>query len=256
MRFRQFFLLILLQIVIIPVATFAHPADDGEVVFSPKKFYASSCFDGALITTAFHVGAFPLNAGTPTTVGTARFTYFFNNGININYDFNSTIGIFTGLGIKNIGFIEKIKPIDSTIKRRVYSLGVPVGIKIGSLKKKTYAFLGGGVDIPVNYREKGFVNKGSKDKFNEWFSDRTPSYMAYGFAGISFKPGMYFKVQYYPGNFMNAGYTQNVTTNGVTVVTQPYARYDIELLMFSIGFDIRYSKKMKIKQNEPKETIM
>lgn len=256
MRFRPIFLLALVSVLAAPLATNAQNTDNAEIVFAPKKFYFSNSFDGTLITTATHYGAFPLNAGMPTTVGTARFTYFLNTGFNVNYDFNSTIGIFTGLGIKNIGFIEKIKPLDSTIKRRVFALGLPVGIKIGNLKKKTYGFLGGGVDVPFNYREKGFVNRGDKDKFNEWFSDRTASYMPYAFAGVSFKPGIYFKVQLYPGNFMNPDYTQTTTVGGVTVNSKPYALYDIEVLMFSIGLDIRYSNKMKIKRSEPKESMM
>ncbi len=252
MRFRRIFVLALLQAAIIPVSF----AQNEEIVFTSKKFYFSNNFDGAIISTAFDKGVFPLNGGIPTTVGTPRFTYFFNTGFNVNYDFNQHIGLFTGLGLKNIGFIEKITPLDSTIKRRVYTIGLPLGIRVGNIKKKNYAFLGGGVDLPFNYREKGYVRRGNKDKFNEWFSDRTPSYMPYGFVGVSFKPGFYVKVQYYPGNFMNSGFTETITVGGVSVPNTPYARYDIELLMFSIGLDIRYSNKMKIKKKEASETMM
>ena len=80
--------------------------------------------------------------------------------------------------------------------------------------------------------------------------------MPYGFAGVSFKPGFYVKVQYYPGNFMNPGFTETITVGGVSVPNTPYARYDIELLMFSIGVDLRYSNKMKIKKKEASETMM
>ncbi len=252
MRFSRIFILIAMQAVMAQ-ASFAQ---NEEVVFVPKKFYFSNSFDGAIITTAFDKGLFPLNNGVPTTVGTPRFTYFLNTGFNVNYDFNQHLGLFTGLGIKNIGFIEKITPLDSTIKRRVYAVGLPLGIRVGNIKKKNYAFVGGGVDLPFNYREKGYVRRGKKDKFNEWFSDRTPSYMPYGFVGVSFKPGMYVKVQYYPGNFMNAGFTETISAGGVSVVNAPYAKYDIELLMISIGLDIRYSNKLKIKKKESTETVM
>lgn len=238
-------------------AASAQNSADADVVFAPKKFYLSSSLDGALFTTAMHFGSFPLNAGVPTTVGTPRFTYYgINTGLNVNYDFNRTIGVFTGIGLKNIGFIEKIKPLDSTIKRRVWSIGAPIGVKVGNLRKKTYVFLGGGVDIPFNYKEKGFVRRGDKDKFNEWFSDRTAAFMPYGFVGVSFKPGLFFKVQLYPGNFMNPDYTESVTVGGVTVTNKPYSVYDIEILMFSLGFDIRYSNKMKIKKKEHPESMM
>lgn len=252
MRFRRIFLLALAQAAIIP-ASFAQ---NEEIVFAPKKLYFSNSFDGAIITTAIDKGIFPLNNGMATTVGTPRFTYILNTGFDLNYDFSQNIGVFTGLGIKNIGFIEKITVADSTIKRRVYAIGLPLGIKLGNMKKKNYAFIGGGVDFPFNYREKRYVSRGDKEKFNEWFSDRTPSYMPYGFVGVSFKPGIYIKLQYYPNNFMNPAFTETVTVNGVATAIAPYSRHDIELLMFSIGLDIRYSNKMKIKKKEASETMM
>lgn len=252
MIFSRIFILM----VLLTAMAQASVAQNEEIVFVPKKFYLSNDFDGSIISTAFDKGLFPLNNGVPTTVGTPRFTYFFNTGFNVNFDFNQHLGLFSGLSLKNIGFIEKITPLDSTVKRRVYTLGVPLGIRVGNIKKKNYAFVGGGVDIPFNYKEKGYVRRGNKVKFNEWFSDRTPSYMAYGFVGVSFKPGFYVKVQYYPGNFMNPGFTETITVNGIPTVNMPYAKYDIEMLMFSIGVDLRYGNKLKIKNKESAETIM
>lgn len=218
--------------------------------FRPKKFFFSNSFDGSILSTAFQSNSLvSLNVGTP------RYTYFFNTGFHINYDPNRTIGFFSGIGIKNIGFIEKSKIVkDSTIKRRVYTVGVPLGIKVGNLKKKNYVFAGGGVDFPFNYREKGFVKRGNKDKFNEWFSDRTPRTMPYVFAGASFRPGIFIKFQYYPGNFMNSSYSETFTLpSGITTVVTPYAGYNVQLMMLSIGFDIRYSNKMKITRNKDEE---
>lgn len=240
----------------LPKTTSAHEPGSDEVVFYPKKFYLSNSFDGMLFTTAFDRSAFNLNGGMPTTVGTLRFTYFFNTGFNVHYDFGDHVGIFSGAGIKNIGFIEKIKPLDSTVKRRVYTIGAPLGIKFGNLKRKNYGFIGGGVDFPFNYKEKGYVKRGDKDKFNEWFSDRTPAIMPYGFAGISFSPGIFVKVQYYPANFLNPSFSETQVFNGTNVTVKPYSLYDISLLMFSIGLDIRYSNKMKIKHKEHHEPMM
>lgn len=234
----------------------AHEPGSDEVVFVPRKIYFSNSFDGALITMGIDNGTFPLNAGVPTTVSTPRFTYFLNTGFNLNYDFGHNVGLFTGLGLKNIGFIEKIKPVDSTIKRRVFAVGLPLGIKVGNLKKKTYGFIGGGIDFPLNYREKGYIRRGNKTKFNEWLSDRTPSTMTYVFAGVSASPGIYLKVQYYPGNFLNPNYSETIVQNGAIVNSRPYALHNVSLLMFSIGFDIRYTNKMKIKHKDHPETMM
>ncbi|MCB0697660.1 MAG: hypothetical protein KDC07_09865 [Chitinophagaceae bacterium] len=256
MKLRHLLVLALMQTAIFPASAFAHQPGDDEIVFYPKKLYLSNSFDGTLITTAFDNGVLPLNGGIPTTIGTPRITWFLNTGFNLNYDFSSTVGIFTGLGIKNMGFIEKIKPLDSTVKRRVFAAGLPIGIKVGNLKRKTYGFIGGGVDVPLNYKEKGYIRRGAKDKLNEWFSDRTAAYMPYGFVGVSFAPGVYFKVQYYPNNFMNPDFVETDATLGAGIGAKPYSRYDVSMLMFSIGLDIRYSNKMKIKHKEHHETMM
>jgi len=108
----------------------------------------------------------------------------------------------------------------------------------------------------VVYKEKGFVKRSKKDRFHEWFSDRTASYMPYAFAGVCMKPGIYFKVQFYPGNFMNPDYSETINTGGVAIVNKPYTRYDIEVLMFSLGIDIRYGNRMKIKHKEHHDNIM
>lgn len=197
-----------------------------------KKFYMSNALDAAIFSTS------SLQKGGRSKLSTLRFSYFLNFGFNFNYDFSKHFGVYTGLGIKNIGFIDKIA--DSTIKRRVYAVGAPIGIKFGNLKKRKYGFIGGGVDVPVNYREKGYVKRGNKEKFNEWFSDRTPLVMPYVFAGVSIDPGIAFKIQYYPGNFMNSSFAEYPGTSALPVY--PYAGYKVNLVMLSIGFDIRYTK--------------
>ncbi|MEZ5018077.1 MAG: hypothetical protein R2800_13545 [Flavipsychrobacter sp.] len=219
-----------------------------------KKVYFGNDFDGAIISTAIQSNSL----GNPA-VGTPRFTYFFHLGFNMHVDVSNSVGLYTGIGVKNIGFIEKTSRTaipfntakDSTIKRRVYTVGLPLGLKIGNLKKRNYVIVGGGVDFPINYREKGFVKRNDKDKFNEWFSDRTAKVMPYVFAGFSVDPGIIFKVQYYPTNFMNPNYVQ-ANTNFISplVVTTPYAAYDIQLLLFSIGFDIHYRNKVKLKKKD------
>ncbi|MFN4246564.1 MAG: hypothetical protein ACK4EY_02510 [Flavipsychrobacter sp.] len=197
-----------------------------------KKFYMSNALDAAIFSSS------SLQKAGRSKLSTLRFSYILNFGFNFNYDFNKHFGVYTGIGIKNIGFIDKIA--DSTIKRRVYTIGAPIGIKFGNLKKRTYGFIGGGVDVPFNYREKGFVKRGKKDKFNEWFSDRTPLIMPYVFAGVSLDPGIAFKVQYYPSNFMNTSFAEYPGTSALPVY--PYAGYNVNLIMLSIGFDIRYTK--------------
>ena len=85
-------------------------------------------------------------------VNIPRFTVFVNIGANFNYDLNRYFGLFTGINIKNIGLITKEN--DSLkLKRRVYTLGVPLGFKIGDVGKgRIFFFAGGSYDLAFNYK--------------------------------------------------------------------------------------------------------
>jgi hypothetical protein len=198
-----------------------------------RHWYTGNAFDGAMFQTAIVE-----RPNHDRQTATLRFSLI-AIGNNFHYDFDKKFGLFTGIGIKNVGWIEKND--DSTTKRRLYSLGIPLALKLGDLQKRHYGFLGGGIDIPINYREKRFINRGDKYKFNEFWSDRTDPVMPYLFAGASFGMGAVFKVQYYPGNFFNTGFTEN--KNGATVT--PYQGYMVHMLYFSLGFDIRYKPHHK-----------
>ena len=218
-----------------------------EMVPVPKKFYWSNGLDGAILSVSMLEKPINIDEVTPL-----RFTYIANFGFNFNYDPGKSLGFFTGIGIKNIGFIEKYRFVDSTVKRRVYTIGVPLGVKIGNLRRRKFVLAGGGVDVPFNYREKGFVRRGNKEKFSEWFSDRTPRLMPYVFVGGSFDPGVTLKLQYYPGNFLNTSFTEQVGT--ATVL--PYFGYKVNLILLSIGFDIHYKNVRLVgKKEEPVRTL-
>jgi len=200
-----------------------------------KRFYAGNGLDFAMLSTSI-----TSRPGKSTYLTTPRFTAIVNFGFSFHYDLNEHFGFLSGLGLRNMGFIDKYG--DSTVKRRVYSLGIPLGIKFGDLRNRNFVIAGGGVDVPFNYREKGFVHRGNKAKFNEWFSDRTPPVTPFVFAGYSFNPGFTLKLQYYPGNFFNQDFTDNM---GV----KPYTNYDVHLLLLSIGIDIHYSQ-FRIQEKE------
>jgi len=193
------------------------------------KFYFSNGLDAAIFSTSNMQ-----LVGESSKLTTLRFSYVINIGVNANYDFTDHFGVMAGLSMKNIGFIEKVS--DSTVKRRAYTIGIPVAIKFGNIPRRNYGFIGGGFDVPFEYKEKGFTSRGSKTKLNSWFSDRTENFMPYIFAGFSVRPGVTFKFQYYPGNFLNRDY---VDGNG----NKPYYRYEkTNLMLLSIGMDIHYKK--------------
>jgi hypothetical protein len=203
-----------------------------------KRFYIGNGLDFAMLSTSI-----TSRPGKSTYLTIPRFTAIVNFGFSFHYDLNEHFGFLSGIGLRNMGFIDKYG--DSTVKRRVYSLGIPLGVKLGDLRNRNFVIAGGGLDIPFNYREKGFVRRGDKTKFNEWFSERTPHVMPFIFAGYSFNPGFILKLQYYPGNFLNQDFTDNMGG-------KPYTDYDVHLLLLSVGIDIHYSQ-FRIQEREYQE---
>ncbi|HTO16176.1 MAG TPA: hypothetical protein VLZ83_10410 [Edaphocola sp.] len=172
--------------------------------------------------------------GGETSITVPRFTTFLHFGTTAHMNINKNIGLISGIGIKNIGFIEKFNNVDSTVIRRNYALGIPLAIKLGDMHKN-YVMLGGGIDIPFWFKEKGFVKRGNKTKINEWFSQRSPAILPNVFVGARLHPGFIVKATYYPTNFLNPDFSKN----GVN----PYAGYNVNLMMISVATDISYRPK-------------
>jgi hypothetical protein len=211
------------------------PADEiaiGPVRHHPRYF--SNALDAGILSAAVYE-----KQGMDRQLSYLRFSFIANIGLHFNYDFDEYFGMFTGLGIKNIGFTEKLN--DSTIKRRVYTIGAPIGFKFGNILGRRYVLLGGGVDVPFHYKEKG-MRRRAKSKSGGFFNDKTALAMPYLFAGFSMKPGLTFKLQFYPSNFFNVDYEEQ-SPGGKTV--RPLRGYDARLLLVSLGLDVRYRKSEK-----------
>jgi len=188
--------------------------------------------------------------GEDDELGTLRFAPVFNLGLHYHADAGNAIGFFTGLDIKNLGYVDRDGEL--RVKRRVYTLGLPLGIKFGDMPRKHYGFLGGGVDVPFNYREKRFTDRDDKQKFNDWFSDRTPSFLPYVFAGYKAAGLFVIKAQYYPGNFLNTDFTE--TVGGLTV--RPYAGQNVNLFFVSLGFDVPSPRKRSKSNNDETPVVL
>lgn len=231
---------ILLQsILLLGLGTFSAFAQNENLAKPKGKLYLTTNFDSYILTSSILS-----NDRMDNKFTTPRFTLFPHIGLNANYDFSSHVGILFGLSLKNFGFIEKFSTNDSTVIRRTLNLGIPVALKFGKLEgNNTYFFVGGGVDLPIHYKEKGFVKRNDKTKMNEWFSDRTEKVLPYVFAGARFNPGVVLKLQYYPTNFMNTDFVQVTNTPLGTVSTKPYANYNVNTVLLTLGFDIKYTPK-------------
>ncbi len=147
-----------------------------------------------------------------------RFAPVINIQSYTHLDFSEKFGIYSGLAVRNVGYIygnykTPVTPTNSTSttfeKRfRSYNLGIPIAFKIGNLSKM---FIYGGyeLEIPFLYKEKKYENgdqlKG--EKITGWFSDRQQSLYHSVLVGIQFPYGMNLKFKYYLTEFHNQGYT-------------------------------------------------
>lgn len=150
-----------------------------------------------------------------------RFTGFFHAQQMLNLDVGPFLGAYTGIGIRNIGFITEdlyqnigFMGVDDShpdwdkevkIKRRSYTLGVPLALKVGSMDKQIFFYGGAEYEWTFHYKQKLFID-GEKFKFSEWASDRVNPWLLSVFAGIQLPKGMNIQFRYYLDNFLNPGF--------------------------------------------------
>jgi hypothetical protein len=170
-----------------------------------------------------------------------RFTLFFHFGGYLHYDLNETIGFFTGLGIRNVGFITQENDIKT--KYRSYMLGAPLAIKLGSFKQNFYFYGGGEYEWMFHFKQKTFVND-EKIKYNDWFSNRTPALIPSVFVGVQLPYGLNVKFKYYLKDFLNNDYQGSGDYSD-------YTSFDkTQLWYFSVSYQIRNSEMMEYKNKK------
>ncbi len=168
-----------------------------------------------------------------------RWAPVFNIQTFANYDFNNRFGLFSGLGIRNVGFIYDESP-SVRKKYRTYNLAIPVGIKIGNLDK-VFVYGGYELEIPFNYKEKTFVNE-QKSKYSVWFSDRVPNIYNSFLIGVQLPKGLNLKFKYYLTEFFNTSYTEIDQDTGN--LTEPYADLHVNVFFISLSVNLLKDKKV------------
>lgn len=149
-----------------------------------------------------------------------RWSPVFNFGVHAHYDISDKIGFFSGLKVRNIGFIYQNENNQKVIQR-TYNLGIPVAVKFGKLD--SFFFYGGyQFELPFHYKYKTWDSSdrsGAKTKFTNFFSDATPTVMHTIIGGVQFARGINVKFQWYLNNFINPSYTRNgeVINDGLEV---------------------------------------
>lgn len=200
---KRCFVLLAIFIAIVSIETNAqkiYHSNGGEVIFSG----ADVNFNGVNVNTNI------------------RFTLFFHAQHHLNLDLTDNIGLFTGIGIRNVGLITEdlyqnvgFSDIDSEhpnwnkstkVKRRSYSLGFPLALKVGLFSNNFFLFAGGEYEWMFHYKQKLFIDD-NKTKFTEWTSDRVNPWVPSLFAGVQFPQGFRLKFKYYMDDFLNTSFT-------------------------------------------------
>ncbi len=196
------------------VAQNVYPISSGEMIFSV----------GTTEFTDQYLQQYP---GASVAENPLRFTMAFHYTQYWHVDFTNNLGMFVGLGIKNIGMISDEVLYDGAlgdyqnykIIRRVYTGGIPLAIKLGSFENNLFIYGGGEIEFPIHYKEKYWNShdrKGSKTKTASWFGSQTESVMPSVMGGLQFPGGFNLKLNYYLNNFLNHEYTDNNFVSDLT----------------------------------------
>jgi len=164
-----------------------------------------------------------------------RFAPFFNFQNQLHVDMHDKLGFFTGLNIRNIGFIyDDPVEVNTRYKLRTYSLGIPFAVKVGTMQG-TFVFVGYEIELPLNFKAKTFVNEDKVSKSSDWFSKRTPGLYQSLFVGVQAPYGLQVKFKYYMTNFVDKGYVAN-DGNGNAIY--PYQNFEANVFYISLSFQL------------------
>lgn len=220
-------------ILIIPASLFALSASAQE---KNKKNYILSASE--LIFSSGEV-----TDGDMKIDPVVRFSGFFHFQTQAHYDFNKFAGVYTGIGMRNVGFINKLN--DSVrIKQRSYSLGIPFAVKLGDMNERVWVAAGAEAELMFAYKQKVFYG-GQKFKNHKWFSDKVNLFNSSVFAEVKFKRGGYIRAKYYLKDFLQKD-KQDIRLFGVPYEFSPE---ESKLFYLSIGSAIE-PKKAKRKKGK------
>ncbi|KXX68362.1 hypothetical protein [Flammeovirga sp. SJP92] len=191
--------------------------------------------------------------------GVVRFAPVINWQSLVNFDFNPHFGLFTGVGIRNVGMIfdvpEAVKDptLDGPVRKKVrsYNLGIPVGFKIGNLHGM-FVYAGYEFEIPLQYKEKTFVSERKQDKFSVWFTDRV-EFQHSLMLGIQFPYGTNLKMKYYLNNYFNSSWGEGQSK--MVGTTMNYNQLTGNVFYVSLNFNIFKNTKFYYSEYEKKHTF-
>jgi hypothetical protein len=167
-----------------------------------------------------------------------------------NYDLSRHFGTFIGYGLRHVGYIRQVPDSALRFKYRTWDLGLSAGFKIGRMQQGLF-FAGYTVEWPFNYKEKKFVDGQKEDKFNEWLSQRTPTFshaLFFGYQARSPWKAM-LKVMFYLNQFHNTSFSEEIDG----VVVRPYQTFNEQLVSVSLQQNLFHNWRNRSGSTTPKK---
>ncbi len=210
-----------------------------------KKIKPYVTTGGELIFSLAHLSIDHSEQGTPL-----RFSPVFNAQMWVHVDKNEHFGIFSGVTLRNVGFIYDLPGTNIRKKARSYNVGIPLAFKLGDMNG-TFVYAGYEAEIAFNYKEKTFEDGDKKDKFNRWFSDRMNLFQHGFFVGIQLPYDANIKFKYYVSKFYNSNFAE---TDANGVVVHPYQSIDANVFYFALSFMLRREKMERLRHPDTYST--
>jgi hypothetical protein len=191
-----------------------------------------------------------VNEGNTTLPNVLRFTCFFHIQRQYHYDFGKAFGIYTGISLINVGFINKLgDTYDATLKQRSYSIGIPLGLKLGNMPHGDYIAAGAEGECMFAYKQKVLYNGNKYANNDDWFSAQHVNlFNPSAFAEIRLHSGAYIRFKYYLLNFL-ADRTETFELPG-TNITETYTPEKSTLYYISVGYLFKRKHKHPLTKKD------
>jgi hypothetical protein len=200
---------------------------------------------GELIFSLAHLSINQSEQSTPL-----RFSPVFNAQMWIHVDQDERFGVFSGVTLRNVGFIYDLPGTNIRKKARSYNVGIPFAFKVGDMNG-TFVYAGYEAELAFNYKEKTFEDGDKKDKFNRWFSDRMNLFQHGFFVGVQLPHDTNIKFKYYLSKFYNSNFAE---TDASGAVVHPYENIDANVFYFALTVMLRREKLEKFKHPDTYST--
>ena len=188
-----------------------------------------------------------------------RWTVFLHVGQYVNFDFGKNFGLYTGLALRNVGFIMNENRSHGTGEElrlekhiyRTYNLGVPLAIKFGSLDNHLYFFGGAEYEWQFQFKHKYWPSgngsrSNEKVKYTAWFTDEVRYFVPSVFVGVQFPGGINLQFKYYLQSMLNQDYKNS---SGDKI----YEDLNVQMFYISLSYRIN-NRQIKKKWDETFDT--